>query len=319
MLFGLIVQHRPDKMGDNTTDRMREVPDEHERNPEKIRRIEISTNRLVNNIFAGEYESVFKGQGMEFEEVREYQPGDEIRTIDWNVTARMGQPYIKKYVEERELVMMLLVDTSASTDFGTHQQTKAEISAEISALLAFSAIKNSDKVGLICFTDDVELFVPPRKGVKHVLRVVREILYFAPQQRGTNISTALEYVDRVIRRKSVVFLISDFRDRGYEKRLQVTSKRHDLIAITLQDLREEVLPNVGLVELEDAETGEIVVLDTRDARAREMYRQLNFSAVEKRRKFFESNRIDNIEIRTEQSYIEPLIRFFRRRAVRESF
>ena len=285
----------------------------------KIRRIEISTNRLVNNIFAGEYESVFKGQGMEFEEVREYQPGDEIRTIDWNVTARMGQPYIKKYVEERELVMMLLVDTSASADFGTHQQTKAEIAAEICALLAFSAIKNSDKVGLICFTDDVELFVPPRKGVKHVLRVVREILYFAPQQRGTNISAALEYIDRVIKRKSVVFLISDFRDSGYEKRLQVTSKRHDLIAITLQDLREEVLPNVGLIELEDAENGEIVVLDTGDARAREMYRQLNFSVVEERRKFFESNKIDNIEIRTEQSYIEPLIRFFRRRAVRESF
>ena len=285
----------------------------------KIRRIEISTNRLVNNIFAGEYESVFKGQGMEFEEVREYQPGDEIRTIDWNVTARMGQPYIKKYVEERELVMMLLVDTSASADFGTYQGTKAEIAAEISALLAFSAIKNSDKVGLICFTDDVELFVPPRKGLKHVLRVVREILYFAPQQRGTNISAALEYVDRVIRRKSVVFLISDFRDQGYEKRLQVTSKRHDLIAITLQDMREETLPNVGLIELEDAETGEVVVLDTRDPKAREMYRQLNLSVVEARRKFFQSNRIDNIEIRTEQSYVEPLIRFFRQRAVRDSF
>ena len=285
----------------------------------KIRRIEISTNRLVNNIFAGEYESVFKGQGMEFEEVREYQPGDEIRTIDWNVTARMGQPYIKKYVEERELVMMLLVDTSASADFGTHQQTKAEIAAEISALLAFSAIKNSDKVVLICFTDDVELFVPPRQGVKHVLRVVREILYFAPHQRGTNISAALEYVDRVIRRKSVVFLISDFRDQGYEKRLQVTSKRHDLIAITLQDMREEILPNVGLIELEDAETGEVVVLDTRDAKAREMYQQLNLSLVETRRKFFQSNKIDNIEIRTEQSYVEPLIRFFRQRAVRDSF
>ena len=285
----------------------------------KIRRIEISTNRLVNNIFAGEYESVFKGRGMEFEEVREYQPGDEIRTIDWNVTARMGQPYIKKYVEERELVMMLLVDTSASADFGTCQQTKAEIAAEISALLAFSAIKNSDKVGLICFTDDVELFVPPRKGLKHVLRVVREILYFAPQQRGTNISAALEYVDRVIRRKSVVFLISDFRDQGYEKRLQVTSKRHDLIAITLQDMREETLPNVGLIELEDAETGEVVVLDTRDPKARETYRQLNLSVVETRRKFFQSNKIDNIEIRTEQSYVEPLIRFFRERAVRDSF
>ncbi len=285
----------------------------------KIRRIEISTNRLVNNIFAGEYESVFKGRGMEFEEVREYQPGDDIRTIDWNVTARMGQPYIKKYVEERELVMMLLVDTSGSADFGTYQRTKAEIAAEISALLAFSAIKNSDKVGLICFTDDVELFVPPRKGIKHVLRVIREILYFEPQQRGTNISAALEYVDRVIRRKSVVFLISDFMDRGYEKRLQVTSKRHDLIAITLQDMREETLPNVGLIELEDVETGEVVVLDTQDPKAREMYQRLNLDVVEARRKFFQSNKIDNIEIRTEQSYVEPLIHFFRQRAVRESF
>lgn len=283
----------------------------------KIRRIEISTNRLVNNIFAGEYESVFKGRGMEFDEVREYQPGDEIRTIDWNVTARMGQPYIKKYVEERELVMMLLVDTSASADFGTHHQTKAEIAAEISALLAFSAIKNNDKVGLICFTDDVELFVPPRKGKNHVLRVVREILYFEPQQRGTNIAAALEYVDRVIRRKSVVFLISDFRDQGYEKRLQVTSKRHDLIAITLHDAREETLPDVGLVELEDAETGEAMVLDTRDARAREMYRQLNLIGAEARRRFFQSNKIDTIEIRTDSSYVQPLIRFFQQRAVRE--
>ena len=183
----------------------------------------------------------------------------------------------------------------------------------------FLLSKNSDKVGLICFTDDVELFVPPRKGLKHVLRVVREILYFVPQQRGTNISAALEYVDRVIRRKSVVFLISDFRDQGYEKRLQVTSKRHDLIAITLQDMREETLPNVGLIELEDAETGEVVVLDTRDPKARGMYRQLNLSAVEARRKFFQSNKIDNIEIRTEESYVDPLIRFFRQRAVRESF
>jgi uncharacterized protein (DUF58 family) len=285
----------------------------------KIRRIEISTSRLVNNIFAGEYESVFKGRGMEFDEVREYQPGDEIRTIDWNVTARMGQPYIKKYVEERELVMMLLVDTSASADFGTHQQTKAEIAAEISALLAFSAIKNNDKVGLICFTNEVELFVPPRKGKKHVLRVVRELFYFEPQQQGTNINAALEYVDRVLRRRSVVFLISDFKDQGYEQRLQVTSKRHDLVSITLQDAREEVLSDVGLIELEDAETDEAIILDTRDARAREMYRQLNLNAIEARRKHFRSNKIDNIEIRTDGSYVEPLIRFFQQRAARESF
>jgi uncharacterized protein (DUF58 family) len=283
----------------------------------KIRRIEISTNRLVNNIFAGEYESVFKGRGMEFDEVREYQPGDEIRTIDWNVTARMGQPYIKKYVEERELVMMLLVDTSASTDFGTHQQTKAEIAAEIAALLAFSAIKNNDKVGLICFTNEVELFVPPRKGKKHVLRVVREILYFEPHQRLTNINAALEYVDRVLRRKSVVFLISDFKDQGYEKRLQVTSKRHDLIAINLRDAREEALPDVGLIELEDSETGRVIILDTGNPKTRATYRRLNQSVVEARKKHFRSNKIDSIEIHTGGSYVEPLMRFFQQRAARE--
>ena len=284
----------------------------------KIRRIEISTNRLVNNIFAGEYESVFKGRGMEFDEVREYQPGDEIRTIDWNVTARMGQPYIKKYVEERELVMMLLVDTSASTDFGTHQQTKAEIAGEIAALLAFSAIKNNDKVGLICFTNEVELFVPPRKGKKHVLRVVREILYFEPHQRLTNINAALEYVDRVLRRKSVVFLISDFKDQGYEKRLQVTSKRHDLIAINLRDAREEALPDVGLIELEDAETGRVIILDTGNPKTRATYRRLNQSVVEARKKHFRSNKIDSIEIHTGGSYVEPLMRFFQQRGARES-
>jgi uncharacterized protein (DUF58 family) len=285
----------------------------------KIRRIEISTNRLVNNIFAGEYESVFKGRGIEFDEVREYQPGDEIRSIDWNVTARMGQAYIKKYVEERELIMMLVVDASASADFGTQQQTKAEIIAEISALLAFSAIKNNDKVGLICFTNEVELFVPPRKGKKHVLRVVREILYFEPQQRTTNISAALEYVDRVLRRKSVVFLISDFKDQGCEKRLQVTSKRHDLIAITVRDVRELEMPDVGLIELEDAETGEEMILDASDPQTRDAYRRLNQKAIEDLRKQFRANQIDNIEIRTDESYVEPLIRFFHQRAARESF
>ena len=285
----------------------------------KIRRIEIFTSRLVNNIFAGEYESVFKGRGMEFNEVREYQPGDEIRTIDWNVTARMGKPYIKKYVEERELVIMLVVDMSASTDFGTQQQTKGEIAAEISGLLAFSAIKNNDKVGLICFTNEVELFVPPRKGKKHVLRVIREILYFDPHQRATNINAALEYVDRVLQRRSVVFLISDFRDSGYEKRLAITSKHHDLIAVMVEDAREEELPDVGLIELEDAETGEVIILDTKDQSTREAYRQLNRRAIEARQKHFRANKVDCIEIRTDRSYVEPLIRFFRQRAMRGSF
>ncbi len=282
----------------------------------KIQRIEIFTNRLVNTVFAGEYESVFKGQGITFDEVREYQVGDEIRTIDWNVTARMGLAYIKKYVEERELVMMLVVDMSASTSFGSIAETKAEIAAEIAALLAFSAIKNNDKVGLICFTDTVEHFVPPRKGKRHVLRVVRDILHFQPKQSGTNIETALAFVDRVLKPHSVVFLISDFKDTGYEKQLRLSSKRHSLIAITLQDRREVELPDVGLIELEDAESGERVIVDTRSEEARRLYTELNQRADAERRQVFRANQVDSIHIRTDESYVKPLIRFFRQRAAR---
>lgn len=282
----------------------------------KIQRIEIFTNRLVNTVFAGEYESVFKGQGITFDEVREYQVGDEIRTIDWNVTARMGQAYIKKYVEERELVMMLVVDMSASTSFGSIAETKAEIAAEIAALLAFSAIKNNDKVGLICFTDTVEHFVPPRKGKRHVLRVVRDILHFQPKQSGTNIETALSFVDRVLKPHSVVFLISDFKDTGYEKQLRLSGKRHSLIAITLQDRREVELPDVGLIELEDAESGERVIVDTRSEEARRLYTELNQRADAERRQVFRASQVDSIHIRTDESYVKPLIRFFRQRAAR---
>ena len=282
----------------------------------KIQRIEIFTNRLVNTVFAGEYESVFKGQGITFDEVREYQAGDEIRTIDWNVTARMGQVYIKKYVEERELVMMLVVDMSASTSFGSIAETKAEIAAEIAALLAFSAIKNNDKVGLICFTDTVEHFVAPRKGKRHVLRVVRDILHFQPKQSGTNIETALAFVDQVLKPHSVVFLISDFKNTGYEKQLRLSSKRHSLIAITLQDRRELELPDVGLIELEDAETGETMVVDTRSEAARQLYTELNQRADAERRQIFRANQIDAIHIRTDEPYVKPLIQFFRQRATR---
>ncbi|MDE0400857.1 MAG: DUF58 domain-containing protein [Candidatus Poribacteria bacterium] len=282
----------------------------------KIQRIEIFTNRLVKTIFAGEYESVFKGQGITFDEVREYQVGDEIRTIDWNVTARMGQAYIKKYVEERELVMMLVVDMSASTSFGSTAETKAEIAAEIAALLAFSAIKNNDKVGLICFTDTVEHFVAPRKGKRHVLRVVRDILRFQPQQPRTNIETALAFVDQVLKPHSVVFLISDFKDTGYEKQLRLSSKRHSLIAITLQDRRELELPDVGLIELEDAETGETMVVDTRSEEARHLYTQLNQRADAERRQIFRASQVDSILIRTDEPYVKPLIQFFRQRAAK---
>ncbi|HHZ93755.1 TPA: DUF58 domain-containing protein [Candidatus Poribacteria bacterium] len=279
----------------------------------KIRRIEISTNRLVNNIFAGEYESAFKGKGMEFDEVREYQHGDEVRTIDWNVTAKMGHPFVKKFVEERELIIMLLVDVSGSTEFGTHQQKKSEIIAEISALLAFAAIKNNDKVGLICFTDQVELFIPPRKGKKHVLRLIRDILYFESKRTATDLKTVLSFLERIQKRKSVVFLISDFRDDDYEKPLQRINPRHDLIAIVVADRRETEFPDVGLIELEDTETGDIILFDSSSAKTRQYYQEKNLDEITKRQKFFLKNKIDNIAIHADQSYTQSLIHFFQYR------
>ncbi len=282
----------------------------------KIRQIDIFSNRLVNTVFGGEYESVFKGQGITFDEVREYQPGDEIRTIDWNVTARMGQTYIKKYVEERELVMMLLVDMSASTAFGSVSEQKAEIAAEIAALLAFSAIKNNDKVGLICFTDSVEHYVSPRKGKRHVLRVVRDILRFQPRYSGTDISMGLKFADQVLKPHSVVFLISDFMDTEYQKRLRIMSKHHSVIAIVLKDRREIEFPNVGLVALEDTETGERMVVDSRSEQIRELYAERNRQTSAVLQQEFRSSQVDFVEIQTDESYVIPLIRFFRQRQAR---
>ena len=279
----------------------------------KIRRIEISTNRLVTNIFAGEYESAFKGRGMEFDEVREYQHGDEVRTIDWNVTAKMGHPFVKKFVEERELIMILLVDVSGSTEFGTYQQKKSDIIAEISALLAFAAIRNNDKVGLICFTDQVELFIPPRKGKKHVLRLIRDILYCEPKRVTTDLGEALSFLERIQKRKSVVFLISDFRDDNYEKPLKRINPRHDLVAISVADRRETEFPDVGLIELEDTETGEIILFDSSSTKTRRHFQKKNLDEINKRKKFFLKNKIDNIEINTDQPYTQSLIHFFQYR------
>jgi len=221
----------------------------------RVRRIEIRTNRLVNESLAGEYHSVFKGRGMEFDEVREYALGDDVRNIDWNVTSRMGHPYVKKYVEERELTVMLVVDASASGDFGTVQRTKREVAAEVCALLAFSAIRNNDRVGLLIFTDREEKYIPPRKGRNHVLRVIREVLTTRPKGKGTNLTLALESLSRGIRRRSVAFVVSDFLDAGFEKALRIANQKHDLIAIALSDPRERELPPVGILELEDAESG----------------------------------------------------------------
>ncbi|HUW32187.1 MAG TPA: DUF58 domain-containing protein [Planctomycetota bacterium] len=282
----------------------------------QVRRIQILTSRMVNDVMAGEYHSTFKGRGMEFDEVREYIPGDEIRTIDWNVTARTGVPYVKKFVEERELTVMLLVDASSSGKFGSVSKTKSEVAAELCAVLAFSAIKNNDKVGLIIFTDRIEKFVPPKKGRSHVLRVIREVLYFKPEGTGTNIAGALEYLKKVTRRKSVAFLVSDFLAEDYQRPLSIANKGHDLVAVTVTDPREIELPNIGFIELEDAETGELMLIDTRDSAFREQFTGLTSRKMRERDKVFRSSGIDSIDVRTNLPYVEPLRRFFRMREKR---
>lgn len=284
----------------------------------KVRRIEIRTNRLVNESLAGEYHSVFKGRGMEFSEVREYQFGDDIRNIDWNVTSRMGHPYVKKHVEERELTVMLLVDFSASGEFGTRRQFKREIAAEICALLAFSAIKNSDRVGLVAFSDRIEKFLSPRKGKDHVLRVIREVLYFRPEGRATDLGQALQFMYRTVTKRSVVFVISDFLAEGYEQPLRVAARKHDVIAVTITDPREEDLPPIGLLDLEDAETGERVLVDASDRRTRERFRIWAAGRRAAREALFRANAIDNLELFTDRPYDVPLVRFFHKRARRMS-
>lgn len=282
----------------------------------KVRQIEITTRGLVNDVFSGEYHSVFRGRGMDFAEVREYTFGDDIRNIDWNVSARMGHPFVKVFQEERELTVMLMVDVSSSGNFGTCEQMKGEIATEICALLAFSAIKNNDKVGLIIFTDRIEKFVPPKKGKSHVLRVLRELLYHQPQSNKTDIAGALEYLNHVTRRRSVVFLVSDFISEAYEKDLQIANKRHDMVAITLTDPREIELPDVGFIEFEDAETGEMFLLDSSNAGIRSSFSEQADLKKQEREKLFKSMNIDYIDIYTHQPYIEPLMRFFRLRAKR---
>ena len=282
----------------------------------KVRRLEIATRGLVNNVFSGEYHSVFKGRGMSFAEVREYQVGDDVRTIDWNVTARMDRPYVKLFDEERDLTVMLLVDASLSGEFGSGERMKGEVAVEICALLAFSAIKNNDKVGLIIFTDRIEKFVPPRKGRSHVLRVLRELLYFQPRHRATDIGMALEYLMRVIRRRSIVFLVSDFLASGFHRGLRVANRRHDVVAIRVRDRRERELPRVGFVEFEDAETGEQLILNTSDPEVREAFRTQVRREDEELRSFLNSISVDSIEVDSDRSYLELLIRFFRTRTRR---
>jgi uncharacterized protein (DUF58 family) len=279
----------------------------------KIRAIQIYTTKVVNDVLAGEYESVFKGRGMEFDEVREYQVGDDVRSIDWNVTARAGKPFIKKYREERELTVIFLVDLSASGGFGSVRQTKSELAAEICALLAFAAIRNNDKVGLIVFTDQVEMFIPPGKGARHVLRVIREILNFRPGRTGTDIAGALDYLGRVQSRRAVVFLISDFQAEGFEKPLRVLGRRHDVIAVSISDSRESKLPDIGLIELEDAETGETVLIDTGSREVRKRYEAQALGRARELSEMLRSMGIDQIRIETGRAYIRDMMAFFKNR------
>jgi len=283
----------------------------------EVRRIEISTRGLVNEVFSGEYHSVFKGRGMSFAEVREYQYGDDIRSIDWNVTARTGSPFVKVFEEERELTVMLLVDVSASGDFGTRQRMKAEVAVEICALLAFSAIKNNDKVGLIIFSDHVEKFVPPRKGRRHVLRVLRELLYHRPVGRGTDIAGALEYLTHVQRKRAVTFLVSDFRDEGFDRALAVAGRRHDLVAVRLGDPREQELPALGLLELEDPESGERVIVNTSSKAFRSAFRSVNTARRAALDRMLRRSKVDVIDIATGEPWVKPLMRFFQGRMRRQ--
>ena len=282
----------------------------------QVKQIEIRTRGIVNDVFSGEYHSVFKGRGMEFSEVREYNFGDDIRSIDWNVTARFGHPYIKIFEEERELTVMLLVDMSGSLSFGTVEKTKQQIAAELSAILAFSALKNNDKVGLILFTDQIEKFVPPRKGKSHALRIIREVLSFAPQGKQTNIRQALEYFNHTIKKKAIVFLISDFIDGGYDKILRIVGKKHDLIGIVLRDRLEKSLIDAGIIKLKDTETGDVRFIDTNDKMVRNTMKNEVQRWTEFRKQLFISSRLDSINIETSFSYIKPLVDFFKMREKR---
>ncbi len=282
----------------------------------QIRRIQIYTNRTVNEVFAGEYESTFKGQGMQFDEVREYAPGDDVRSIDWNVTARMNRPFIKRYIEERELTVILMVDMSASGAFATVGRFKNELSAELCAVLAFSAIKNNDKVGLITFTDRIEKFIPPAKGTAHVLRVIRELLFHEPTQPETDITGALDYLARVIRKKATVFLVSDFIGPDVARTLRTINKKHDLIAVQVADPAERNLPKSGMITLRDAETGQMALVDLASRKIRQRFEKQATQRQQQLNRMFQSSKVDVIPVGTERDYIPELIRFFHTREKR---
>jgi len=279
----------------------------------KIKNVQLKARYLVTDILSGEYESAFKGQGIEFSEVREYVFGDDIRSIDWNVTARMDNTYIKEFHEERELTLMILLDLSSSQNFGSVNNLKSELATELSSVLSYLALKNNDKVGLLSFTDKIEKYIPPKKGNKNIWKIIREILTFSPEGNKTNIANALDFLMGVLKRKSIIFIISDFIDKDYEKAVKIASKRHDLIAIKILDPRETSLPKVGLIEFEDAESGEHILINTYDNTFRENYEKLAKEEIEKTRKFFKSNKIDYLEINTSIPYTKTLMDFFKLR------
>ena len=287
----------------------------------KVRELEITTRGLVNQIFSGEYHSVFKGRGMEFSEVREYQVGDDIRNIDWNVTARFGHPFIKVFEEERELTLMLLIDMSGSQDFGSKKKTKREIAAEISAILSFSALKNNDKVGCIIFTDVIEKFIPPGKKKTHILRIIREILSFEPKHKGTSIKDALEFLNSVIKKRSIVFVISDFMDKGYEQNMRIIGRKHDLVGIVLSDEREKNFPSSGFIKFIDPETGESRYMDTADPQFKRLFQFRLSDELADMKHSFSASKLDSVMLSTPDvsddfSYLKPLIQFFKQRAKR---
>ncbi len=282
----------------------------------KVRKIEIKTRGLSNQIFSGEYQSAFKGRGMAFSEVREYQMGDEIRTIDWNVTARFNHPYVKVFDEEREMTVMLLVDVSGSKNFGTQTQQKQELATEVCAVLAFSAIQNNDKVGVLFFSDKVEKFIPPKKGRSHILMIIRELIDFKPQNRGTNVAEALRYFTSAINKRCTSFLISDFMSNSFENELKIANRKHDLIALRLYDLHEEEFPNLGLIPVRDEETGEYEWVNTGDKRVRQAYKVAALERNGRLEDLFKRSGVDFTKIGTHQSYIKPLMTLFKKREAR---
>jgi uncharacterized protein (DUF58 family) len=279
----------------------------------KIKHIQMKAQHLSNEVFAGEYLSAFKGRGMEFEEVREYLPGDDIRNIDWNVTARSNKPYIKTFRDERELTVVFLVDVSASARFGTYKKFKNEVAAEITALLAYTALRKNDKVGLIIFSDHVEHYIPPKKGKGHVWSLIKDILSYKSDSKKTNLNVPLEFLNRVLKKKAVTFLISDFQGEGFQRILRTTSKRHDLVAISITDPKEIELPPIGYIELEDAETGEFILVNTNDKKFLQNYKMKTSSDAKERKRFFRLNGIDFIELKTHESYFDSIVKYFKER------